>query len=138
MQNSRQALGYLIDHVPVRVIHEGLAVGEMMKTRATRRRLDREGMAWDAQKGGERRTQFAQKVRGLMTEHWIERMTTNGQGEVYEQLTEHMWKMEGDIYGLQPGDHKYGKETSAALKHKRQARAEMMQSVGEVRGNAQG
>ena len=26
LQNTRRALGYLIDHVPVRVIHEGLAV----------------------------------------------------------------------------------------------------------------
>ena len=49
LQNTQRALGHLIDHVPVRVVHEGLAVGEMMKPRTVRRRLDREGMAWGAQ-----------------------------------------------------------------------------------------
>ena len=36
LQNTKRALGYLIDHVPVRVVHEGLAVGEMLKTRTAR------------------------------------------------------------------------------------------------------
>ena len=66
MQHTRKALAYLIDHVPVRVRHAGLAVGEMMKTNHTRRKIDREGIAWDAQQGGERRAQFAQKIREMM------------------------------------------------------------------------
>ena len=73
LQHSRQALAYLIDHVPVRVKHAGLAVGETMKNRSNRRKLDREGIAWDAQQGGERRAQLAQKMREMMNEPWIKR-----------------------------------------------------------------
>ena len=54
-------------------------------------------------------------------------MLSNGQGEVYEQIAEQIWQMEGDIYGIQPGDHKYGQTTTVAMQHKRQVRAEMMQ-----------
>ena len=110
LQNTKRALGYLIDHVPVRVAHEGLAVGEMMKTRTVRRRLDREGLAWDAQKGGNRRTQFTQQVQELIHEPWVERMLSNGQGEVYEHIAAQVWEMEGDIYGIQPGEHTYGQK----------------------------
>ena len=80
LQNTHRALGYLIDHVPVRVIHEGLAVGELMKTRMVRRRLDREGMAWDAQNGGMRRTQMAERMREYICEPWVEQMLYAGQG----------------------------------------------------------
>ena len=79
LQNTHRALGYLIDHVPVRVIHEGLAVGELMKTRRVRRRLDREGMAWDAQNGGMRRTQNAERMRECIREPWVEQMLCSGQ-----------------------------------------------------------
>ena len=133
LQNSKQALGYLIDHVPVRVLHEGLAVGEMMKTKMQRRRLDREGMAWEAQKGGERRNLLAQAMREILNEQGIRMLINNGQGKAHEQITEHMWRIEGEIFGTKPGDHKYGKETSEALRHKRQARGDMMQYVEGVR-----
>ena len=122
LQNSKQALGYLIDHVLVRVLHEGLAVGEMMNKNIQRRRLDREGMAWEAQKGGERRNLLAQAMREIMTEQGFGRMINNGQGAAYDQIAEHMWRLEGEKYGIKPGDHKYGKETSEALRRKRQAR----------------
>ena len=118
IQNTRRALGYLIDHVPVRVIHEGLATCEMMNTRTVRRRLDREGLVWDAQKGGTMRTQFANKVQGLIQEPWVEQMLSKGQGAVYDHLTARRWEMEGDIYGIQPSDHKYGHTTTDALQHK--------------------
>ena len=96
----------------------------MMKSRTVRRRLDREGLAWDAQKGGERRTQLAQQVQGLIQEPWVGRMLSNGQGEVYEQIAANIWKMEGYMHGIQPGDHKYGQTTTVAMQHKRHARAE--------------
>ena len=64
-------------------------------------------------------------------------MTINGQGKVYEQITERMWQMEGEIYGTQPGDHKYGKETTDALQHKRQRRAEVMQYVEAIKQQTQ-
>ena len=77
------------------------------------------------------------KMRELMNEPWIEKMTINGQGKVYEHITEHMWTIEGEIYGLQPGDHRHGQETTAALKQKRQRRAEVMKYVSEVAQHAQ-
>ena len=94
LQNTQRALGYLIDHVPVRVVHEGLAVGEMMKPRTVRRRLDREGMAWDAQQGGTRRTQLMTQMQELLREPWVEKMITTGQGAVYEHIASHVWAFE--------------------------------------------
>ena len=124
-----------MDHVLVRVLHEGLAVGAMMKTKIQRRRMDREGMAWEAQKGGERRNLLAQAMREILNDQGIRRMINNGQGKAYEQITEHMWRLEGEIYGIQLGEHKYGKETSEALRHKRRARGCMMQYAEGVRGD---
>ena len=56
------------------------------------------------------RTQLAQKVQGLIQEPWVERMLSNSQGAVCDHIAAHIWEMEGDIYGIQPGDHKYGQK----------------------------
>ena len=61
--NAQRALCYLIDRVPLRAIREGQAIGEMTKTLKVRRRLDREGLAWEAQQGGTRRTQLTQTMQ---------------------------------------------------------------------------
>ena len=133
LQNTHRALCYLIDHVPVRVLHEGLAVGELMTTRTVRRRLDREGLASDAQNGGQRRTQLAQRMSDVICQPWVEQHLYTGRADVYERIAQHMWEAEGDIYGIQPSDHKYGQQTTDAMKHKRQTRADLLDSVTIIR-----
>ena len=95
-----------------------------MTTRTVRRRLDREGLAWEAQKGGIRRTQLAQRRRDVICQPWVEQQLYTGRAEVYERIVEHMWEAEGDLYGIQPSDHKYGQQTTDAMKQKKGRRGQ--------------
>ena len=54
-------------------------------------------------------------------------------GGVFERIATRMWEIEGDIYGSQQGDNKYGQQTTEAMKQQRRARTEFIQSVDVLR-----
>ena len=56
------------------------------------------------------RTQFTQQVQELIRQPWVERMLSNGQGEVYEHIATQVWERGDTFYGIQPGEHNYGQQ----------------------------
>ena len=78
---------------------------------------------------------YAKKVQELIHEPWVEIMHSIGQGAACEHIAAHIWDMEGYAYGVQPGDHACGQQTTEVLMHKRQTRAELVQYVDAVRNH---
>ena len=54
-------------------------------------------------------------------------------GGVCERIATHMWELDGDIYGFQPVDHKYGQQATEALKQKRRTMTELLHTVYVLR-----